>query len=330
MIMRYIQSPETDPCFNLALEQHLFDTAGQTQNLFMLWQNENTVVVGKYQNASGEIDREYVKNHDVRVVRRLSGGGAVYHDMGNLNFTFITGADESETLDFEMFCKPVADTLAALGVKAELNGRNDITIGGKKFSGNAQYRKKNRVMHHGTILFDSDLEKVARVLRVSGDKITSKAIASVRSRVTNVREHLPRDMTLEEFRHCLVTSVLGPSPARYELTDGDLYEIGKLRDERYSTWEWNYGYSPRFSAWKTRWIPGVGTLQIYLDVKDGIIRGFESFGDYFGGGDCRDVAAALAGCRMEEQAVLFALRNLHIPAYYHNLTAEALAQVICG
>ena len=208
MKLSYLDLMTTDPSYNLAMEQYVFDCLPRDRMYFMLWQNDNAIIVGKYQNTISEINEQAVRERGIRVVRRLSGGGAVYHDMGNLNFTFITDAGGSSALDMKLFCAPVVRTLAALGVKAEVNGRNDITIDGKKFSGNSQYLRQGRVMHHGTIMFDSDLSVVGEALRVDPTKIQTKGIRSVRSRVTNVAEHLPERVTLPEFRRILLENIL--------------------------------------------------------------------------------------------------------------------------
>lgn len=177
MKLSYLDLMTTDPSYNLAMEQHVFDCLPRDRMYFMLWQNDNAIIVGKYQNTIAEINEEAVRERGIRVVRRLSGGGAVYHDMGNLNFTFITDVGESNALDLKLFCEPVVRTLATLGVKAEVNGRNDITIDGKKFSGNSQYIRQGRVMHHGTIMFDSDLSVVSEALRVDRRRFRPRASA---------------------------------------------------------------------------------------------------------------------------------------------------------
>ena len=176
MAMTFIEVKTTDPDFNLALEQYVFDQMPRNRGYFMLWQNDNAIIVGRHQNTLAEINEAFVREHGIRVVRRLSGGGAVYHDMGNLNFTYIVDASGGARLDLKLFCQPVADALGALGVQAEVNGRNDITIGGQKFSGNAQYVREGRVMHHGTILFDSDLSVVGQALKVDREKIAAKGV----------------------------------------------------------------------------------------------------------------------------------------------------------
>jgi len=206
----YLESPSTDPAFNLALEQFVFDEMDKSQNYFMLWQNDKAVIVGKNQNTFEEVNLRYVEEQGIRVVRRLSGGGAVYHDLGNLNFTFIVSGQNMEHMNLHVFCRPVIRVLRELGVEAQAGGRNDIIIGGRKISGNSQYIRGGRVMHHGTLLFDSDLDVVTACLNVPKDKVESKGIKSVRSRVTNIRDNLPencRDMTLEQFKTLLKRAV---------------------------------------------------------------------------------------------------------------------------
>ena len=227
--MRYIESSSTDPYFNLALEEYVFEKLPRDDSYFMLWQNANTIVIGKYQNAFEEVNLEAVEKKGIRVVRRLSGGGAVYHDMGNLNFTFIEDKEDSKNINFRVFVTPVIETLREFGVKAEFTGRNDLVIDGRKFSGNSQYTRGKRVMHHGCIMLDSDLEKVAGALKVREAKFRSKNVQSVRSRVTTINENAPEKITMEEFRSALKRNILGSADVRpLELTEEDLREINRL------------------------------------------------------------------------------------------------------
>ena len=201
--MRYLESPSRDPYFNLALEEYVFERMDKSKSYFMLWQNDNTIVVGKYQNTAEEIDQAYVDAHHIRVARRLSGGVAVYHDRGNLNFTFIVDQADAPGLNFKIFVEPVIRALARFGVHAAFTGRNDLTIDGMKFSGNAQYARRGRLLHHGCIMLDSNLTSVADALRVKEAKFASKAVKSVRSRVTTINAHAPAPISMEEFKEAL-------------------------------------------------------------------------------------------------------------------------------
>ncbi|MBO4872400.1 MAG: lipoate--protein ligase [Lachnospiraceae bacterium] len=299
----------TDPAWNLAAEQYVFDELPRDRSYLMLWQNDNAVIVGKYQNTSAEINAAYIEKKQIRVVRRLSGGGAVYHDLGNLNFTIITDAAASEAVNLRLFCEPVVRTLASFGVKAEIDGRNDITVDGKKFSGNAQYRRNGRVMHHGTILFDSDLETVRKALKVSAEKIRSKGIASVRSRVTNLKQFLPPETTLADFKAALIREVSGNGGAeRLYFSDVDRARIEAIREARYALREWNYGASPSCTLLKQGRIEGCGSLQIYLTTEKDRITDLHLLGDFFAAQDPTVLEKALIGVSPEREACEKALQ----------------------
>lgn len=327
--MVYLESPTTDPAFNLALEQYVFDEMPRDQEYFMLWQNDNAIIVGKNQNTIEEINQKYVDEHKIRVIRRLSGGGAVYHDLGNLNFTYIVDGEDASQMDLYAFCRPIARTLARLGVNAEVNGRNDITIDGRKFSGNSQYIRSRRIMHHGTMMFDSDLSVVSECLNVSKDKIESKGIQSVRSRVTNIREHLPVDCTLEEYKRQLIHFLEEETPMeRHIFTPEEIRRVEEIKADRYDRWEWNYGYSPRYSIRKERRVEGCGRILISMEVKDGCLENAEFYGDYFGSRDTAELAAFLKGCRMERTALMKRLSETDIEPYFHHLNGEQLADLL--
>jgi lipoate-protein ligase A len=329
MSLLYVESPHTDPAWNLALEQYVFDSLPRDNEYFMLWQNDNAIIVGKNQNTVEEINASYVREHGIRVVRRLSGGGAVYHDLGNINFTFIVDASKAETLDLQGFCLPVARALGELGVHAEVSGRNDISIDGRKFSGNAQYIKNGRVMHHGTIMFDSDLSVLVSALNVPKDKYESKSIKSVRSRVTNVKPHIAKEITLQQFWSVLRRFLAGDADAsQYLLTEEDLKVVEALREARYAAWEWNYGYSPKYSIRKERRIEGVGKIQVCMDVEDGKILRFAAYGDYFGLMDASELAEKLIGCPLEEDALVKILNAVPVDKYFNNLETQELIRLL--
>ena len=330
--MLYVASPSTDPYFNLAMEQYLFDTIGQQEDIFFLWQNDNAIIIGCNQNAAAEINAKEVAKIGARLVRRLSGGGAVYHDLGNLNFTFITSAGAGG-LDMHRFCTPVVELLRSLlkeGSVPEISGRNDILINGKKVSGNAQYAKNGRCMHHGSILFSSDLEIIPVLLTPSAVKMQSKGVASIRSRVTTVAEHLAEHSTLEEFWEKLKTAVLGETFVEYSLTDADTNAINSLADAVYRTWDWNYGASPRFNMQKDKRVEGCGTITVYLEAAGGRIESVTFYGDYFGNRPTTELAELLKGCRLEEAAVTEALSEVDLSEYFHGMELVDFVGVLCG
>ena len=323
MSLRYLDLTTTDPDHNLAVEQYVFDHLPKEHTYLMLWQNDNAIIIGKHQNTLAEINEGYVQEKGIRVVRRLSGGGAVYHDMGNLNYTLITDDDGAAQMDFRRFCLPVVRALEKVGVTAELNGRNDMTIDGKKFSGNAQYRRGGRVMHHGTILFDSDPTMLAGALQVDKEKIEAKGVKSVRSRVTNVRPYLPTDMTLPQFRQVLLESILQEMPGTaYSLTVEDLAAIEAIRAERYGTWQWNYGQSPACDFIKRRRFEGCGTVEAYINLKHGIIEAITFRGDFFSSQDPSGLP--LVGTPLERSALEKKLQHIDAGQFFHGLSTDQL------
>ena len=327
--LSFLDLTTTDAAFNLAAEQYVFDELPRDRSYCLLWQNRSAVVIGKYQNTLAEIDLPYVEKAGIQVVRRLSGGGAVYHDLGNLNFSFITDAGDAETLDMKLFCAPIVRALASLGVAAEVNGRNDITIEGKKFSGNSQYLKSGRVMHHGTILFDSDLGVVSHALRVAESKLHTKGIRSVRSRVTNVKPYLPREMTLSDFRRVLLDHILAQMPGEaWTLTEEDRAAIEELRARRYGTYDWNYGVSPQCTVRKSRRVEGCGLVDAYLTIEEGVIRSLTFHGDFFSVDDPEELAKRFLGRRPAPAEYAAALDGVDAGRFFVGLDNETLLDLL--
>lgn len=327
--MRFLESHSTDPYFNLALEDYLFTHTPKGQSCFMLWQNYNTIVVGKYQNTAEEIDQAYVDAHGIKVARRLSGGGAVYHDKGNLNFTFIVDQDQAPDFNFKVFVRPVVEALARFGVHAEFNGRNDITIDGQKFSGNSQYARHGRLLHHGCIMLDTNLTNVADALRVKQAKFTSKAVQSVRSRVTTINAHAPSPISMEAFKGALTECAMaGGSLEPYTLTEEDLSAIRKLREEKYATWAWNYGFSPAYEMRREAKFPA-GLVTAHLSVEEGRIKAIRFFGDFFGNGELSELETALAGLPLDEYLTA-ALEGLNVGHYISGITPQELSALLRG
>ena len=248
--MKYIVNTSNDPAYNIALEAYAFRELVDEDELFILWINRPAIIVGKHQNTIQEINKEYTDAHDIKVVRRLSGGGAVYHDLNNLNYTIISNKADEGAFDFKTFSQPVIATLADLGVKAEFTGRNDLEIDGKKFCGNAQAYYKGRMMHHGCLLFDVDMSVLGQALKVSKDKIESKGVKSVRARVTNIVDELPEKCTVNEFSDKILEKMkeFYPEMTEYVLSEDDLAKIQESYEKQFNTWDWTYGQSPEYTV----------------------------------------------------------------------------------
>ncbi len=330
-MLTIINLTTTDPAFNLAAEQYVFDCMPRDRSYFMLWQNDNAVIIGKYQNTLAEINQPYVETHKIKVVRRLSGGGAVYHDLGNLNYTYITDSGELETLNMQAFCEPIIKALAEFGVTAEINGRNDMTIEGKKFSGNAQYLRHGRVMHHGTLLYNSDLSAVSKALQIDPEKIRAKGIESVRSRVTNIRKYMREDISLFTFREMLLEYFRKETESEnYDFTEKDLCEIEHIRKERYDTWEWNYGKSPECTILKSGRVEGCGIIEAFITTDRGLITGITFCGDFFSTKEPEELARSFIGKRPDTEGIAQALDGIDAEQYFSGMTTEKLLKILSG
>lgn len=320
--MRYIYNQSTDPAFNLAAEEWLLTQSGK--EIFMLWRNKPAVIVGRNQNTLAEIDEAFTRERGIPVVRRMSGGGAVFHDLGNINFTFIAGGTPSEGLDFERFTKPIQQALASMGVECFFSGRNDLLIDGKKFSGNAQHFHKGRILHHGTLLFSSDMTDLTGALRVDPEKYRDKAVKSVRSRVTNISSHLQTSMEVTDFIVALMRFVSGNQDSdTMALSAKETEAIDRLADERYRTWDWNFGSSPAYNFTRRTRTPG-GLLDVNLYVKKGRILKARLYGDYFGVRDIDTLEALLLECRHERSELADRLADVNLDEYIHGVTLPLL------
>ncbi|AKA70693.1 lipoate--protein ligase [Clostridium scatologenes] len=325
--MIFVKNDNTNPYINHAIEEYMLKNF--EEDCFMLWRNERCILIGKNQNTLSEINMNYVKEHNLPVVRRMSGGGAIFNDLGNLHFTFIANNSENRFADFSKFTYPIINALKKIGINADLSGRNDLTIDGKKFSGNAQYNYKNKILHHGSILFSAGIRDLTSALKVKNIKFQDKSVKSVESRVTNINEHLKTLMSLEKFKEFLADSIMSEHKEVkiYELTEEDWINVKKISDEKYSTWQWNYGKSPKFNYFNEKKFLG-GIVQANINVEKGLISSIKLYGDFFSESDIIELESILTGIRYNEKNVRDILKNISIEKYMSNINEDNLIQVM--
>lgn len=287
-----------DASFNLALEEFCLLNVPIENDYLLFYVNAPSIIIGKHQNTAEEIDADFVQERGIRVVRRISGGGAVYHDLGNLNFSFIRKYDKAKFNNYGAFTGPVTDALQSLGVAAELTGRNDILVDGRKVSGNAQAVRRDRMFSHGTLLFRSELDDVVHALKPKPGKLISKGIQSIRSRVVNIGDFLPAEMTMDDFRSALLKHLFpgNGTPPEYVLSSDDLLKVQALADSKYRSWDWNFGESPAFNLQRVQRF-AIGEVDARLMVEQGYIKNAKFYGDFFSKRDIGDLEQALHGIR---------------------------------
>lgn len=301
-------STSNNPWFNLAFEEYLVNEVKENEIFFYLWQNAHTVVIGKHQNPWREVLVSDLEQDSGKVARRLSGGGAVYHDLGNLNFTFVM-AKKHENLEKQL--KVILDAVNELGIKAAFSGRNDLVVNEKKFSGNAFYYGKNTYYHHGTLLVDVDLDNLGKYLNVSSKKLNAKGVKSVKSRVMNLKELNP-NLTIDLMKNALLTSFqreYGASDVIYKITEKDAPEKAIERFEHYASWEWRYGKTPDFDVSyeeKFDW----GEIVLNFKLKDALIQDLKVFSDAMNTEIAETMSSALIGCKFDNESLSKAIETM--------------------
>ena len=324
--MIYIETGSTDVYYNFGLEYYFAAEKKLPEPVLLFWRTTPTLMVGKYQNIHEEINKPYADAHKIRLVRRMSGGGTIYTDLGGWQFTFIEHSDQTQ-IDFSQYIGPVVDAVRELGADAGFNGRNDLLIGGRKFSGNAQYRLPGCIVHHGSLLYDTDLAQMAAATTVDPYKIQSKSIKSVRDRVTNISEHLPRKLPAEQFKACMLRHLMRGSTQTYCPTPADDARIRALAEEKFAAWDAVYGRNPRFNIERTGHFAG-GKFTFRLDVQRGVICQASVWGDFFSTLSAETIAAAVTGCRYDRASVLAALRAGGIDGAVYRISAEDMAGLL--
>ena len=313
--------------FNLALEEYLL--TNYEDEFFMLWTSVPSILIGKHQNTYTEINIPYVQERDIPVVRRMSGGGTVFCDPGNINFTFIEN-DQASFADFRKFTQPILTYIQSLGVDATFSGRNDLVIGEQKFSGNAQYRIKSRILHHGTLLFDSMIGDLVNALTPKDEKFKDKSVSSVKARVTNIKTHLPnKDMTVATFREEIYQHIhqTFEDSTFYNLTDADIEAVNRLVQEKYATWQWNYGDSPKYDYNNIRKFSS-GLVELGLTVQKGLIKKISLHGDFFAREELTGLYDVLESAPHQKQALMQVLETVNLDDYLQGISKEDFVDFI--
>ncbi|MDO4792837.1 MAG: lipoate--protein ligase [Filifactor alocis] len=328
--MLYVESHSFDPEYNLSFEEYLFKYLPLEEEEYVtLWQNGPAVIIGKNQNAWAEINRDYIEANEVKVIRRITGGGAVYHDLGNLNFSFVTKDQARGKIDFSLYYKPIVAALRAMGVEAELSGRNDITVDGKKVIGASQSIWKGRVLSNGCILFDVKMEALASALNVRPEKLVTKGISSVKARVTNIKPYLGMDKDVEDFKALLLKEIFkqfGEEPKEYKLTEHDHQEILKIKESRFGRKEWNWGQSPKGSFSNGAKFP-FGWVEISTNIVGGKLKDVVILGDFFGTEDVVEISKALEGVDYDKKSIEDVLGGFELVKYFGQTEPKELAEL---
>ncbi len=321
----------TDPRYNLALEEWLFSTLEpESEGVFLLWHNAPSIIVGRHQNTVQEINKDLVQKYTLPVVRRMTGGGTVYHDLGNLNFSFLRPLlpQEKGSMDFAVFLQPIVEVLQGFGIDACFSSRNDITVGQHKISGSAQLRRAGKVLHHGTLLVDLDLDMLGAVLTGAPDKYLSKGIASVRSRVTNIRDVLAaqgKTLSMDTIKQSLVQRI---APQHLVLDSAAHAAVQILIQEKYATHAWNYGASPNFTE-KRRHRFAWGLVECHMNVRRGFITQVKIFGDFFAQDAVEELEMYLCGVAYTQDAMRTALQGIVLEKYFSGCHTQEVQDFFC-
>ena len=323
--MKYLSNSSTDPHFNMAFDEFCLEHLKADEPVFYLWQNRPSVIIGLNQSAYAEVNLPYLRENGIVLARRVTGGGAVYHDLQNLNYT-ISGRIRDLEADYPAYVETMARALCELGVPAELSGRNDILVEGRKCSGYAKRVSRDRLMIHGTLMYDVDIDTLTQVLATPGSKLSAAGISSVRSRVANLKAYLSQFDGIHAFQAAL-QALLAGDDGEIRLTEEQLAQIEADADAKYRTWEWIYGHSP-VAAFQVRRKFACGTVEASFSLRNGCIDGLRFSGDFLGNLPPDRLATALQGCRYTREDLLEVLRNQPVRDCFDTLTAEELARFL--
>ena len=329
--MKFLESHSNDPYYNLSFEEYIFRNLPLEEEEYVyLWINSPAIIIGRNQNAYAEINEEYVKEHNLKVCRRITGGGAVYHDLGNLNFSFVTKTKGHDRIDFKQYYIPIVNALKAIGIDAELSGRNDITIDGKKCIGSSQSVDNHRVLSNGCILFNVQLEELSKALNPRKEKFESKGVKSVRSRVTNIAPYLEnKNLSTEDFKNILqneIFKLFGEEPEEYVLSEEELQGVKEIYNTRFSLESWNYGKKPVGEVKQYKKFPA-GFIELAYDLNNGQIRNLHINGDFFGKENVEDIRKAIEGQEYKKANIKEILDTFKLEDYFGNVSSEELTEL---
>ena len=327
--MKFLRNSETDPYYNMAFDEYCLESLAIDEPVFYLWQNRPAVIVGLNQEVNTEVNLDYLKQNDIVLARRVSGGGAVYHDWGNLNYT-IVGRSEDLERDYPEYAGLMMQALRKLGVQAELSGRNDILVEGKKVSGFAKRVSKNRLMVHGTLMYDVNLDVLTQSLNPPTTKLQTKGIASVRSRVTNLREHLPEIKDIQDFKNRLEKALSNDyADEEYKLLVSEIEDIRTLANEKFGRWDWIYGRSPRATLTHSARL-SCGNIEIHLTLNENRIASCRFGGDFIGNLPTSDVEMRLIGVSYDVLSIEKCLSEIEVSDYFDGVKEADLIHLIIG
>lgn len=334
----YVPHDSTDVYWNFGVESYFVEHLPEDCAVFLFWRTTPTLMLGKYQNVLSEININYAREHSLNLVRRMSGGGTIYTDLGGWQYSFIQPQREEE-IEFSSFIAPVLAALRSLGIPAEFSGRNDIMVHGRKCSGNAQYKQKGVVVHHGSMLFDTNLDAIVQSTTVDDAKLISKGIASVRERVINLRDCLEPELSAkmdsaafgrymsETLSRLRASEQRGAELQVHTLSANEIAEINRLGDQLYRREEALWGRNPAFSIKNSERFPG-GRVTLSLNVEHGHITDAALSGDFFGTLKEGELSRALAGCPYKREEVFKRLLETGIADKLYRITAEELTSLI--
>ena len=323
--MKFLQNSSLDPHFNMAFDEFCLEQLKADEPVFYLWQNRPSVIIGLNQSAYAEVNLPYLREKGIVLARRVTGGGAVYHDLQNLNYT-ITGRIRDLDKDYPAYVETVARALRQMGVPAEVSGRNDILVDGRKCSGYAKRMSKDRLMIHGTLMYDVDIDTLTQVLAVPGSKLSAAGVSSVRSRVANLKEYLPQFGDIQAFQVAL-QALLAQDDGEIRLTETQLAQIEADAAAKYRTWEWVYGHSP-VAAFRVGRKFACGRVEASFSLKAGCIDHLRFSGDFLGNLPPDRIAASLQGCRFTREAIAERLSEEPVENCFDRLSAEELAALL--